>query len=184
MKKSLLPLLALVMACVLVHSTFAGDLKSGPQVGQAVPGPFHPLNCNGEGAGQKVCLYCQNGQNPVALVFARKKTKEVVQLIKKIEKTTEKNQKARMGSFVVFLNDSEKLEGELKSLAKQLKLKHCILSIDNPTGPTRYKVAKDADVTVVLYTQHRVKANYAFKNGELTEKAIQSILKDVPKILK
>src|SRR5438034_5901610 len=33
-----------------------------------------------------------------------------------------------------------------------------MLSIDNPAGPGSYKVSKDADVTVVLYNQHKVKA--------------------------
>jgi hypothetical protein len=32
------------------------DLKSGPQVGKNIPGPFHPLNINGGKAGQKNCL--------------------------------------------------------------------------------------------------------------------------------
>ena len=34
----------------------AGDLTSGPQVGTTIPGPFSPLNCNGDSAGQKRCL--------------------------------------------------------------------------------------------------------------------------------
>jgi hypothetical protein len=35
----------------------AGDgLKSGPQEGKPVPGPFHPLNVTGESAGRKNCL--------------------------------------------------------------------------------------------------------------------------------
>jgi hypothetical protein len=33
----------------------AEGLKSGPQVGESLPGPFHPLNVTGSGAGQKVC---------------------------------------------------------------------------------------------------------------------------------
>ena len=33
-------------------------------------------------------------------------------------------------------------------------------------------MCKDADVTVVLYNQHKVKANYAFKKGELKDKDI------------
>jgi hypothetical protein len=31
-------------------------LESGPQVGKAVPGPFHPLNVTGEMEGKKYCL--------------------------------------------------------------------------------------------------------------------------------
>lgn len=34
----------------------AAELKSGPQPGETIPGPFHPLNINGAKAGQKNCL--------------------------------------------------------------------------------------------------------------------------------
>ena len=33
-----------------------GALKSGPQVGTSLPGPFHPLNVTGKKAGVKNCL--------------------------------------------------------------------------------------------------------------------------------
>jgi hypothetical protein len=88
-----------------------------------------------------------------------------------------------MGSFVVFLNDSEDLPGKLKKLADQTGLKACVLSIDNPAGPEGYKVAKDADVTVVLYAKRTVKANYAFKKGELKDKDVDQIVADIAKIL-
>jgi hypothetical protein len=35
----------------------SGDgFKSGPQVGQIIPGPFHPINVTGDAAGKKNCL--------------------------------------------------------------------------------------------------------------------------------
>jgi hypothetical protein len=34
----------------------ADGLESGPQVGKAVPGPFHPTNITGPMAGKKYCL--------------------------------------------------------------------------------------------------------------------------------
>ncbi len=41
---------------LLVGSVFAaGSVKSGPQPGDTLPGPFHPLNINGPGAGTKMC---------------------------------------------------------------------------------------------------------------------------------
>ena len=158
-------------------------LKSGPQAGQQVPGPFHPLNCTGAKAGQKHCLYCENGTSPVAMIFAREVSPALTKLIKVIDAETAKNQRARMGSFVVFLSDKEGLEGQLKSLAQKEDLKNVVLSIDNPAGPARYDVARDADVTVVLYSDHTVRNNYAFRKGELNEKAIESIVKDVGKIV-
>src|SRR5437588_5267182 len=87
------------------------SLKSGPQVGKEVPGPFHPLNVTGEAAGKKNCLYCSNGANPVAVVFARGLTPQVATLLKKLDEATQKNDKANMGSFAVFCSDKEGLEG-------------------------------------------------------------------------
>jgi hypothetical protein len=88
-----------------------------------------------------------------------------------------------MGSFVVFLSDDEKLEKTLKELAKKEKLDHTVLTIDNPAGPKGYDIDKEADVTVVLYTKRNVKANYAFRKGELKAPDIDMIVKDVTKIL-
>jgi hypothetical protein len=162
----------------------AEALVSGPQVGKDVPGPFHPVNINGEKAGERFCLYCVNGTNPVAMVFARDVNKPVTELIKKIDTANDKYAEKKMGSFVVFLNnDSEELTGKLKAVAQKQHLKHTILALDNQAGPKNYNVAQDADVTVVLYTDHKVKANYAFKKGELNAKAIDKIIADLPKIL-
>jgi hypothetical protein len=169
---------------LLTGTLFATEaLKSGPQAEEKVPGPFHPLNVTGKAAGEKNCLFCQNGPNPVAVVFAREVTPEVTKLIKKLDGCTIKNSECRMGSYVVFLSDKEGLENELKSMADNQKLEKIILSIDNPAGPQKYKISKGADVTVLLYTEHTVKANYAFKKGELKDKDIEAIAKDVPKIL-
>ncbi len=41
---------------LLAGSILAGEtLKSGPQKGENLPGPFSPLNISGANAGQKVC---------------------------------------------------------------------------------------------------------------------------------
>jgi hypothetical protein len=43
--------MTLLVGCVLAEES----LKSGPQVGKQLPGPFNPLNINGSAKGQKVC---------------------------------------------------------------------------------------------------------------------------------
>jgi hypothetical protein len=175
---------ALLALGLVVGGAVAGEkLKSGPQEGEKLAGPFHPLNVTGEKAGEKNCLYCQNGSNPVAMIFARNLSKPLTKLIKKIDGCTAKNSECKMGSFVVFLNDSDDLEKTLKTMAEKQGIKKTVLSIDNPAGPKDYKVSKEADVTVVLYTDRTCKVNYAFKTGEMTDKDIQAILADVKKIL-
>ena len=117
------------------------------------------------------------------MIFAREVSDSLTSLVKQIDAATAKNSSCHLGSFVVFCNDDEKLEGKLKDLAKKENLEHIVLTIDNPQGPQRYKVAKDADVTVVLYDRHKVKANYAFKKGELHDEDVSKIVADVTKIL-
>ena len=47
---------SLAAALLFCSAGFAAELKSGPQVNQSLPGPFHPLNINGASAGKKNCL--------------------------------------------------------------------------------------------------------------------------------
>jgi hypothetical protein len=174
----------LVVALLLVGGVAAEGVKSGPQVGEKVPGPFHPLNVTGEAAGQKNCLYCSNGPNPVAVIFARDVNAEVTNLIKKLDAATAANTGCAMGSYVVFCSDAAGLEGKLKGLAQKEGLKKIVLSIDNPAGPEKYQIARDAEVTVLLYTDFTVKANHSFKKGDLNAKAIDKVVADVSKITK
>lgn len=172
---------AAVALVLFASSAFAGDIKSGPQTGEKVPGPFHPLNINGSAAGKKNCLFCSNGQRPVAMIFARDVDANLVSLIKKIDGTTKED---KTGSFVVFLSDDKNLEKKLEEVAKNESLKQCVLSIDNPAGPKGYNVSEKAEITVVLYKDRVVEANYSFAKGELKDKDIEAIVSTFEKISK
>jgi hypothetical protein len=117
------------------------------------------------------------------MIFAREVTGPLTSLVKKIDAATAKNSSKRMGSFVVFLSDDEKLADQLKTLADKEGIKKCVLTIDNPAGPTGYNVAKDADITVVLYNNRNVKANFAFRKGELNDAAVEKVVGAVSKIV-
>ena len=176
-------LTAAVLVAVVGGFAVAAELKSGPQAGEKLAGPFHPLNVNGENAGKKACLYCKHGDNPVAMVFARTPDCPATQkLIAELEKVTAANSKCEMGAYVVFLTEDDKAADKLKEVSEKLKLKNVTLAVDNPAGPAKYNVAKDADLTVVLYTERTSKVNYAFEKGKITDKDIETIVKDVTKI--
>jgi hypothetical protein len=118
------------------------------------------------------------------VIFAREIDAPLASLVKKIDEATSKNSKEKMCSYVVMLgNDDESMEKKLKEFSDKEKLTKTALMIENPAGPPGYKIAKAADVTVLLYVSKNVKVNRAFKKGELDEKAVQSILDDLPKIL-
>lgn len=182
MKMQLIAALAVALVTGLSYAE-KSSVKSGPQVNEELAGPFHPLNVTGASKGEKHCLYCENGNHPVAMIFAREVTPALGNLIKKIDEVTVQNKDTGMGAFVVFCSNEEGLEGKLVKMAEKANLNKVVLSIDNPAGPKDYNVAKDADVTVVLYTKRTVKANHAFAKGELNDKAIEKIVADVSKIV-
>ena len=111
------------------------------------------------------------------MIFARDITGPLTSLVKKIDAINAKN--TSIGSFVVFLSDEEKLADNVKDLSKKEGLKKIVLTIDNPAGPQGYHVAKDADVTVVLYDKRNVKSNFAFRKGELNDAAVEKVVSAV-----
>lgn len=178
--------LAAAVVAVLGGAVVAADLKSGPQAGAKVPGAFHPYNVTGEDAGQVACLYCKAGDSPVVAVFARTGDDTMThKLIKAVDAETVKNEKAEMFSFAVFTGDKGALEPQLKAAAKQTGLKATVLAIEDKEDPipAKYNLSPDADVTVILYVDRVVKANYSFAKGKLTDKDIDAVVKDVSKIV-
>lgn len=161
----------------------AEPLKSGLQAGEKIASIFEPLNVTGPFAGNPHCLVCENGANPVAMIFAREPSAAVAKLLAKLDTATGKHKEREMGSFAVFLSEKEGLAEQLKEVAKKHAIKDLVLSIDAPAGPFGFNVAAEADVTVVLYNRYQVAANHAFRKGELTDTAIDKILADVPKIV-
>jgi hypothetical protein len=175
---------ASLITVVLAGAALAGGtVQSGPQPGEKVPGPFKPLNINGPEAGQKACLYCRYGCHPVVMVFAQEVTPALRTFIQRLEAVTAAHSDCSMGSCVIVCTDSENVPGQLAELARQDHLAHLILAVYKAGGPPAYKLAPDADLTILLYTQMQVVINHSFRKGEFTEQAIDTILADVPQIL-
>jgi hypothetical protein len=176
-------LVSFIVALLSGGIALAGSVISGPQVGEKVPGPFKPLNVTGPDAGKASCQYCKNGMRPVAVIFAKAITPEVAQLLKKIDTATAMNKERGLGSYAVVCNDTAGLDRQLLAVAQQMQIQNTILTLYKAGGPETYRLAPDADVTILLYNHLTVKANHAFKNGELTGAAIDAILADLGNIL-
>jgi len=176
-------LVSFVVALLSSGIALAGSAISGPQAGEKVPGPFKPLNVTGPDAGKASCQYCKNGTRPVAVIFVKAITPEVAQLLKKIDTATAANKERGLGSYAVVCNDTAGLDRQLLAVAQQMRIQNTILTLYKASGPEKYRLAPDADVTVLLYNHLTVKANHAFKNGELTGAAVDAILADLGKML-
>jgi hypothetical protein len=164
-----------------------GRLRSGPQAGDRLPGPFNPVNVtNAEApgyAGKRNDYVEQHGPNPVVLVFAREVSEPLTALVKKLDAEVARNRAARLRAVVVVLSDDEATEEKLKKLGEEEGIKNVSLALLDPPGPKPYKLSRSAEVTVLLYRDNKVKANHAFKKGELDAKAIGAVLRDVPGVV-
>lgn len=176
-------LVSFVVALLSGGIALAGSVKSGPQAGEKVPGPFKVLNVTGPEAGKTSCQYCNHGTRPVAVVFTKWITPEIAGLLKKIDAVTAANKEAGLGSFVVVCSDSPNSYQYFKQVAEELGIQNTILTLYKAGGPEKYRLASDADVTVLLYYHLTVKANHAFKTSELTTTAVDAILADLRRML-
>jgi hypothetical protein len=122
----------------------------------------------------------------VVNVFAREITDDLTSLVKQIDEKIVDNNDKKMAGFVVLLTDDpDAVEPKLKELAEKHKIEKTPLTVfDGVAGPPNYSIAKDADVTIMMWVDGRVKVNHVFEKGKLDKTAVEQIMKDTAKILK
>jgi hypothetical protein len=191
MRRLLLVLTLALLLCSRAATAEKSKLESGPQPGDNLPGPYHSLVAHSEDSrlvGTKTDFSEMYGPNPVVLIFAREMSKPLTRLVKKLDAEVARRKSARLGAVVVLLSDDEALEKDLADLARKQGIKKVNLAIMVPGHYTtrqtekRYKLSKEAEVTVVMYTRRKVVANHAFQKGKLDKKGTKAILADVPRI--
>jgi hypothetical protein len=162
----------------------AGELESGLKVGDH-PGAFQVKDVTGPSAGTSLCYRCKFGARPVVSVFVRDVNPELAKLIKQVDDVVAKNEDKNMAAFVVVLaEDADKVAPKLEEMAKANGIKNVPLTIfDGEAGPDGYKIAKDADVSVMMWNKSEVKSSVALEKGKLNADAINTIVADTKKIL-
>jgi hypothetical protein len=125
------------------------------------------------------------GARPVVNIFAREITDDLASLVKQVDEVVANNADKKMAAFLVVLaEDADAAAPKLEELAKKHGIKHVPLTIfDGESGPSSYKIAKDADLTVLMWLKRDVKANHALKKGELDTKKVKEIVADTKTIL-
>ena len=90
-----------------------------------------------------------------------------------------------LGVYVIFVNNADGLDKQLRGMAEENALKRVSLGIGAP--PEDYEVAREADVTVVIYGgpegEEKVKANFALRKGDLDEAKADAIVKALARVL-
>jgi hypothetical protein len=179
--------LAVVCATAVV---MAGDIKSGLQVGDGPP-PFDVRNVTGAKCADfakdergSLCYRCKFSAFPTTAIFARSIDANLTSLVKQLDAAVAKDESKKLRAFVVLLTeDADKTAKELEKLADKETIKNVPLTlVEGPAGPPDYKIAKDADLTVLGWNGP-VKFNHAFKKGELSKKDIETIVSDARKLV-
>jgi hypothetical protein len=190
--------LAIVLALIAVLAACrdgvraADELKSGPQPGEAIPGPFHYLNVNGPHAGNPHFLVCEFGLRPSVVVFTREIPADkspVMDLIQKLDEAVDRQKNAELRAGVVILNDAFTKEQTRKEVVRRLEsslreLKHVLVAVDGAAGPEPYKLNPEAGVTVLLYNKQKVVASFVYPKDKFTDKDAAGIMAAVTKMIK
>jgi hypothetical protein len=163
--------------------TARAEVTSGPQVGERV-GAFTVTKVAGNPGdgiedGKHLCYRCKTGGKPVVMVFARTADEKLATLLKKVEEEVEEHEDEKMMSFVNMIgSDAESLKKAAADFVAKHDLKRIAFVVpdDVEQGPPDFKIAPDADVTVICYREGKVQSNHAFPKGGLTDDTIDAVV--------
>jgi hypothetical protein len=173
--------IAAVLFFLVVPAHAADPCKSGLETGQR-PGPYSFVLATGKERGKSFCEICETADRPAVIVFARTPNDSLGNLVSGIDKAVSDHKAAELRAWVTFLSEPSKdLEDKIVKWGRTHGVRNIDLGVfEDADGPPGYKLAGDADVTVILYAKRKVVANFAFRAGELTEERFAEVLKALP----
>jgi hypothetical protein len=183
--KKLLAGFSAVLVAAAGLMVVAAEVESGLPVGESV-GAYNVKDITGPSAGKSLCYRCQYGARPVVNVFTREVNDDLAKLVKEVDKLVEANKDKKMAAFVTVLaEDADKIAPKLEEMAKKNGIKNVPLTVfDGESGPPDYKISEKADVTVLMWSKHEVKAKTAIGKGDkLDATVIKKVVADTEKIL-
>jgi hypothetical protein len=170
-------------ALLLVAADLPSGLKSGLQVGERIP-TFYVRAITGPLQSKSVCYVCRNGDRPVVMVLVQEVTPELRKLLKGIDELVDTHRADGLRSFGVFVaRDSKTLLPAVQTLAFEEKLNLPLtVSAASVDGAAGQNLSPEAAVTVILYREQKVTANFAYRTGELTAAEITRVLTEVRRL--
>ena len=140
----------------------ADDLKSGPE--DKIGGAFQVKAITGEKKGDTLCYVCKFGAEArpaVVLIFTQKADDNLATLVKAVDEVQKNN--AKLGTVVVGV--SGVTASDFEKLQETNKLTTPLTVAEDKDGPAKYKLNKDAAVTVLVYKKGgEISKSFAFKD--------------------
>ncbi len=105
-------------------------------------------------------------------------------LVHGLDQAVADHKAADLRAWVTFLGDDQPaLDPEVVRWGQKHAVRNLSLGVfEDAGGPPSYRLARDADVTVLLFVKQKVTANFAFRAGELTEDKVAEVLKALPQL--
>jgi hypothetical protein len=175
---------SVIIALTLLPLASAADpCVSGLAPGQR-PGPYSFLVATGPQRGQQTCYVCETAERPAIVIFARKLTPGLEHVLVKCDDLVAGQAKDTVFAWMTVLGEKTVSLDDLAKWGKAAGLKGIPLGVfDDPVGPPSYKLNADAEVTVLLYNQRKVLANFAFRAGELNDEGVKKIAAALPRLI-
>src|SRR5437867_3600174 len=142
-----------VSAFVVCIAALAQDpCRSGVQPGQR-PGPYSAVVVTGPNRGTSHCYICETADKPAVIVFARNPSDSLGKLAQGIEKALVDHKFSDLRAWITFLHeDQASVDSKLVKWAQKHAVSNVPVAVfEDLVGPPTYKIARDADVTVMLF---------------------------------
>jgi hypothetical protein len=174
--------MALVLAVGLSFTAVkAEDLKSGPTT--TIAGAFDVKAITGEKKGDTLCYVCKfNGEArpAVVLIFTQKADDNLAKLVKAVDQVQKSNDK--LGTVVVGVGGVE--EADFQKLQETHKLTTALTVAVDKDGPGKYKLNKEAAVTVLVYKKGgAISKNFAFADTKSAAAKAEEIAKAAKEVV-
>ena len=176
-------LVGLLLLMGFLNAAEPAPCVSGPKTG-ARPGPYSAVVSVGPQRGTSHCFICETADRPMVIVFARRLSEPLGKLARGLDGLAD-HKSAQLRTWVTFLHaDQSAFDAEVVKWSKKHALRNVPLAVfEDIDGPPSYRLARGADVTVLLAVKQKVVRTFAFRAGELNDARIAEVLRAVPALI-
>jgi hypothetical protein len=161
------------------------DVDSGPKPGEKVP-ELKVLSVVGDEENKEIDFAKLRGKKPTIFLFVRadRLTRPIARTMRTLDQEVDKLGGEIKLVAVWLTDDKEKTKEFLPKAQQSLKFDATTLALhpDLTTGPEHWGINADADLTVVVTSDHKVVARFGFVSPN--EKVAREVLAELKKVLK
>ncbi|TWU57793.1 hypothetical protein [Rubripirellula reticaptiva] len=166
-----------------VGSTVSDGLKQGDPIGAFRVTKIGGATDDDVEPGDFLCYRCRYGSSPMVMVFARKAGPKSIELATKLDSAIGQHASSKLRGLFTFIGeDAANLKKVATTFAEQSGVVHVpvVIAEDTQNGPIDYRIAEDADITIVIAQDSQVFTSHVFDADAID---VTQVIGDVEKML-